>query len=576
MLKQVFQSEPLKYRVAPDPSWWFPFGFHYGGTVPPYYESTQWPSWVTGLFSYDGQTRWGPTSLHLLVALRTDYWPSWNMGGYRFDAVTGKILAQYYHGSLGFVLLDKIKQGSSGVIYLSGEIGGPSTLTPCSMNEYFMTTLDGDPVDYNYPKRNDGLPSNNEYAWPFIWTGQTPLIAQEFKGPHGFGYNPDGDSGLYSFGGGGDFAVDDVSDVLIDCSDFLKLSIYKISTRKWMYDIPVPDLLVSIALEDPGRCYVMMRTGLIVLVDYLRGEIMGAGKLPDRTLSYGSSPSGYWNQGNDVDISWDRTYKRLLVCELSPDNADGTATTCIRGYRMVPDPVRMTLPIPLKKPRQGRIIPVMSQVVGDLNEGVGGHVVKATVGGSGSLIGIPVTDHHGVAIMQVACEGNEFYRPNPPEFDYEGTGSPEGIYGPNAGMIDVVCSVDVWQPEQEILPPLANGLITPENPTGQHPLDEPDSGEPGTKSNPIIAMSSDPAQIHRDVEASWNHYNPIGVAAGRDIGSVDYWVGYCDHVGDKFSNGKYYLGWNLYWEVRMEQAAIGDYSGATDPNQANEPARYRA
>ena len=146
-------------------------------------------------------------------------------------------------------------------------------------------------------------------------------------------------------------------------------------------------------------------------------------------------------------------------------------------------------------------------------------------------------------------------------------------------MIDITCMVTKYEPEKEILPEMGGGLITPQNPTGQHPLPPPDNGSPGTHSNPIIAMSSDPAQIHADVQSSWDHYHPIGMAhvPPNEIGDVGLWVGYCDHIDatSGFSNGKFYLGWNLYWESRMASKATSAYdTGAGNPEDASLPAIY--
>lgn len=71
---------------------------------------------------------------------------------------------------------------------------------------------------------------------------------------------------------------------------------------------------------------------------------------------------------------------------------------------MVPQPTRLTKPIPLRFPKAGRTIPVMTQLVGDLNEGVSGNLVVTTVTGDGTLqSGTPMTDPKGVIISDIAC-----------------------------------------------------------------------------------------------------------------------------------------------------------------------------
>ena len=145
-----------------------------------------------------------------------------------------------------------------------------------------------------------------------------------------------------------------------------------------------------------------------MLFDYIRNEVLGASKIPP--LISGKT----YYQANDIKLSYDPVYRRLLVAEETPDNPDtGAATTFIRGFRMVPEPTRLTIPIPLKAPRQRRVIPVLVQAVGDTNEGVGGYVINAQVTGAGSLVGIPITDHNGNGLISVACEGSSLFAGEP-------------------------------------------------------------------------------------------------------------------------------------------------------------------
>jgi len=85
----------------------------------------------------------------------------------------------------------------------------------------------------------------------------------------------------------------------------------------------------------------------------------------------------------------------------------------------------------------------------------------------------------------------------------------------------------------------------------------------GTPTDPIIAMSADPAQIARDVRASLAYYGRTDDA---------YWISLCDHPGGPFSNGKWYHGWNRYWELRADPSN----TGSADPNEAANPAIHRA
>lgn len=84
----------------------------------------------------------------------------------------------------------------------------------------------------------------------------------------------------------------------------------------------------------------------------------------------------------------------------------------------------------------------------------------------------------------------------------------------------------------------------------------------GTQTDPIVAMSADPAQIVRDVRASMAHYSRIDDA---------YWI---EKAGTpaEFSNHLWHLGWNRYWEVRADPAN----TGSADPALGREPAKSRA
>jgi hypothetical protein len=99
---------------------------------------------------------------------------------------------------------------------------------------------------------------------------------------------------------------------------------------------------------------------------------------------------------------------------------------------MVSEPTRLTRPLPLRAPRQRRVVPFLVQAVGDLNAGVGGYAIKAKVTGSGSLAGIPTTDHRGNALIQVACEGERLFLGS--MGDWASTGSPEATHLCRAGQ----------------------------------------------------------------------------------------------------------------------------------------------
>lgn len=104
------------------------------------------------------------------------------------------------------------------------------------------------------------------------------------------------------------------------------------------------------------------------------------------------------------------------------------------------------------------------------------------------------------------------------------------------------------------VPPNAGG------PPGGGPVGPP-AGDPGSQTNPIIAMSADPAAIAASVRLSLQSYG-IGFNPSVD----QYWIDHASSVG-QFSNGKWYLGWNAYWHARADPAN----TGSADPNLGDQP-----
>lgn len=90
----------------------------------------------------------------------------------------------------------------------------------------------------------------------------------------------------------------------------------------------------------------------------------------------------------------------------------------------------------------------------------------------------------------------------------------------------------------------------------------PAPGDPGSQSNPIIAMSAAPADIAASVRASRQFYG-----FGPNPADDQYWIDKASHA-EQFSNGNWYLGWNRYWEVRADPAN----TGSADPNLGGQPA----
>lgn len=446
MLKQVFQTTPVPYYRRGE-FWTDFFGADYHANMEPYIESIMRTGGVSGLFAHPAKNPKSPNSIFLCCVLEASYWPSYTMALFRYDSVTGQLIKRIsLSAAASITTAQAVQRTRSGVLYFR-DING-TLLIKFELGATALALFKEEPK----------IPDT------FVLKDTYPIAHFE---------------GLIAFGLGGYFAIDDLADVYLDGS-YTVLSIFTLSTGKWKYSMVMPDNIVDIALEDESRAYILLSNRVLVLFDYIRGEILGASKVP--TLNAVAAP--YWNN-SDVRMAWDVTFRRILVAETTNDAPDGASTTIVRGFRAVPVPTRMTYPIPLRVPRKGRIIPVLTQVVGDMNEGVGGHMVTAVAQGSGSVVGITMTDHIGRAITHIACEGSLDYVPSPYEYDWEATGSPDAV-PPNVGQVELFCSTPIYQPDSIdiAVSGTTNGPVDPH--TGDP--DEPDL--PRTAPNMMGTMQS--------------------------------------------------------------------------------------
>jgi hypothetical protein len=93
------------------------------------------------------------------------------------------------------------------------------------------------------------------------------------------------------------------------------------------------------------------------------------------------------------------------------------------------------------------------------------------------------------------------------------------------------------------------------------PPQGPPPGDPGSQSNPIIAMSIDPTAIATSVRLSRQSYG-----FGPNPADDQYWITKATNA-EQFSNGKWYQGWNAYWHARADPAN----PGSADPNLGDLP-----
>jgi hypothetical protein len=124
--------------------------------------------------------------------------------------------------------------------------------------------------------------------------------------------------------------------------------------------------------------------------------------------------------------------------------------------------------------------------------------------------------------------------------------------------IDVSAGLPLVTPGTPSAPPPPP--VTPQPPVQPDPTH--DTGD-GSFERPFTPMSADPDQMKRDIRASSMFYG---------VSDDDYWFGLVNHVGGPSSDGYWWLGWNLYWETRMDPTN----TGSADPRLARLPAVHRA
>jgi hypothetical protein len=391
MLKEVFRTETIKYRKEGDvPKGSFPWPDWPPNN--PYVETLQ----IYGIYGMvcTPNPQDGDASILMHGVSKYKYWGWADFLGWRYHSVTGKLIKAWdlfsseHKTPANFLSMTYTTTARSGKYWGSGwsngwmqryHYGNIATILPGDdpiKNEDPFWILDGEIVNYTHWKLVNGQP----------FLPSTTFALDDLV--------PDGGRFLTATG-----------DALV-----YRLIVFNLKTGKELYSIPMATQIVNIALADENHAYVLLQNRLIVLVDYIRAEVLGAAKLPPLVMGspYGGH-SGLDVIFDSVRMAWDRSRSRLLVCELTPDAKDYSCTICVRGFRMVPEPVRLTTPMPLKVPRRGRTIPVLVQAVDDMNQGVGGYVVQAKVTGAGSLAGIPISDNKGNTFIQVACNGGSDY-----------------------------------------------------------------------------------------------------------------------------------------------------------------------
>ena len=340
MLKEVFRTVPIPYLKEGEEGsgGWLPGGYKYhnDSTRPDYIEPPYWESLfdLSGMMVGRYPTLNSPTSIFVWSNTNIKHHPGWGTAFWRFDGKLGKAIKRVnLPSSLGHVILGHKTASRAGVpwavSYYSNALirltlGASATATPGEEPE----------LDVAYSWQGSAFDGD-------VGAGNSNIGLAHFK-------NADGSQALNNFNV---FAIDDVQKRFIHGLG-RSLAVFGWNTGKIAYKMDLPDQISSLTLEDTDHIYILLANRVVFLFDYIRGEVLGASRLPPST------------QGGQINLSWDPIFRRLLVLERVPDNPNGSCASFIRGYRLVPEPVRLTTPIPLKVPRQGRTIPGTGAVCG--------------------------------------------------------------------------------------------------------------------------------------------------------------------------------------------------------------------
>jgi hypothetical protein len=354
MLPQVFQSVPIDYQpqdlTRPPPE--AIIQYHPELRTPPrIYDETM--AWAGGLWVKQERTGFSEIVVYASFAIYKVAWPGWGFVVERFDGTTGEYLGRFVRNTAA------IGGGGIGLTtrYIARSPNGE--LWSVGHGSLFIERLDPETL----------LATGERYGWEYF-----------------------GHTGIHRV------IVDRAQDLFI-----LRLyntppsaiSIYRMSTGEKLREIFVAGGdIEDIFYEDATRVYAIAKNGLLTLVDYVSGEVLGVmrQKLQPGIESFATS--------------WDPYLRRILFFEQTPDNTDGSATSRIRGYYPVPIAVGLQTPVPLQVARRGRTVPVLTRAYGDTGDPITGlNLTRSYTGPGVILLDRRDTDGRGRAFFDCRCDG---------------------------------------------------------------------------------------------------------------------------------------------------------------------------
>lgn len=347
MFRQTYLSDAIPYRKPED---WagIPNGIGlqslYNGyliTPPRLYAEELGASSVTAMFTLRQDTATTNKVISVLCWLEMIYWPGWEILLYRFDGTTGAFIdrAPIPWGAVAVAWTNSVVQGFDGSIWVN------QLTDMIEISDDLLAV-----VQTITPDRFGRISCN------------VPV-------------------------------VDKQRDIVIMPSEdaLNQICVYTLSTGALVRKIGVSDQVKYICPVDGHRVFVLGTHDLLNLIDYETGVVLMTAQCPTPD---GNSPSA---------ITWDLTYRRLLLYTQAADNADGSNTSQIHGYYPVPLSTQLMTPIPLTAPRKGRTSPVLTRLTGDVGEPIVGHVLFADTGDASMVSVSGQANGQGYASVGMNC-----------------------------------------------------------------------------------------------------------------------------------------------------------------------------
>ncbi len=306
-------------------------------------ELIDYPRPFVFLWTYDKGATTKIVSYGCLVNVAAETSPYVNIYAQYFDAISGTFLRQKQLTSIDFLTMTNYSQSRDGTLWLKSSVAG---------GEFYAYNPDnwertGDQIDY---------------------LDFTPQL--EFP-----------------------VAIDLERQLVLSCTQAATavgvLSVYDRTTMERLRTVRIGSAGRQILLEDDRRAYVVCDDGVLVLVDYVEGRILGTFR-----VAYAEDVA----DPVEKRLAWDPYYRRLIV-------AGYVQEPVMRGYYPTPMAVALTPAIPLQVARAGRTVRFATRAYGDAGEGIAGKSVTVEVGpGAEPRSATVVTGHRGYAFHAVDCE----------------------------------------------------------------------------------------------------------------------------------------------------------------------------